>query len=163
MAWLIIPFVLREINSNFEPFPAVLQPSGASKVSTESGLIRFSKKELFVVKNDDSVEKIDPDLFFEGIPNHFWSHIVENSFGLGEKRAKSFSIGIWEITAATQLEASKAEKNATLSWINSRLSEMGLEDVEGLRFQKTSSVFDINKKERVEYDVVEQIDIEINE
>ena len=162
LGWLITPFVLREVNNNFEPFPAVLQPSGASKVSTESGLIRFSRKELFIVKSDGSTQEIDPDLFFKGIPNHYWSYIVENSFGLDERRVRSFSIGIWEITAATQLDASESEQNATLSWINSRLSKMGFKDVKGLRFQKTSSLFDINNKERVEYNVVKQIDIEIN-
>ncbi|MEL7354863.1 MAG: hypothetical protein AAF171_23190 [Cyanobacteria bacterium P01_A01_bin.116] len=160
-AGLIIPLILRQISGGLEPFPSVLQPLGDDKVSVAEGVVDFSSTELVAVKQDGSEERIEPALFFDEIPTHYWTKIVNNGFGIGEPETYSFSLGIWTVSAATTLEASEAQKKETLTWINDRLSALDIQDVSHLSVRTISSLFDIETQTKIKNDITDEISIEI--
>ena len=156
---LILPFLLREVSNSLEPYPAVLQPSGATKISTTEGVLRFYKTELLAISHDGTEHPLDPRQFFHTIPNQYWTHIARNGFGLSQPKSRSFSIGIWTISATTILEASPKEKTAALDWMNARLIALGLPETDKLRVQQVRTLFDINQRMTIKSEITEQTDV----
>lgn len=158
---LILPFLLREASNSLEPYPSALQPSGATKISTAEGVLRFSTTELVAIRSDGTEQRLDPNQFFGVIPNQYWTHIARNGFGLSEPKAQSVSLGIWTLSVTTILEASPDDRAAVMDWMKTRLTEIGIPDTEKLRVQQVRTLFDIDKRTIVKREVTEQTDVEI--
>ncbi|ESA36269.1 hypothetical protein N836_07970 [Leptolyngbya sp. Heron Island J] len=158
---LILPFLLREVSNSLEPYPAVLQPSGATKISTSEGVLRFYKTELLAIGNDGTEQFLDPRQFFNTIPHQYWTHIARNGFGLSQPKSRSFSVGIWTLSATTILEASPEERIAALDWMKARLIELEMPETEKLRVQQVRTLFDIDKRMIIENEITEQTDVEL--
>lgn len=158
---LILPFLLREVSSSLEPYPAVLQPSGATKISVSEGVLRFHKTELIAILNDGTEQSLDPNRFFDTIPNQYWTHIARNGFGLSQPKSRSFSLGIWTLSATTILEADPVERKDVLNWLNTRLIALGITEANKLRVQQVRTLFDIDRRMTIKSEITEQIDVEL--
>ena len=158
---LLCPFLLREASNSLEPYPAVLQPSGATKISASDGILRFSRTELIAISHAGTEQPLDPREFFDVIPNQYWSHIARNGFGLGEAKTRSVSLGIWTLSATTILEASPTERKAALDWMTTRLQRLGMSDVEKLQVRQVKTWFDIDKGVAVKSEITEQTNVEL--
>lgn len=160
IAILIVPFILRERDNRFEPYPAILLPSWGEKVSTEKGFVTFSNAELLVIFDDGSERIINPKLFFRRIPDDFWSFIAGNQFGLaGREFKKNFRLGPWKVTFTNKHEISPAQRRETLDWIHEQLIRLELNHAQTLRFRWVEIVFDVKKGIEVKRKVTQQRDV----
>ncbi|MBX2862988.1 MAG: hypothetical protein KTR27_05495 [Leptolyngbyaceae cyanobacterium MAG.088] len=159
---LIVPFLLREMNNSLEPYPAVLQPSGATKISTSEGLLKFSRTELIIICSNGSEKSLDPNQFFDTIPTQYWTHIARNGFGFNEPKSKSVSLGIWTLQTTTVLKASPEDKKAALEWMHKQLKNLDIEDAETLRVQQVKTVFNLDKRITIKSEIIAQSDVELH-
>ena len=58
--FLLVPFILREVYSRAEPYPAVLLPSGAGRIYVGTGEVNCGNLELLAVFNSGEEKRIDP-------------------------------------------------------------------------------------------------------
>lgn len=157
---LIVPFVLREIDPALEPYPAVIQPAGANKVSTEEA-VKFVETQLFAVKEDGSEQRVNTKDFMGRIPGHYWGNIAGARYGLEPAKTRTASVGRWSITLLTAKEASPQERKEALNWIHDRLHAQGIDDAVVLRIRPFSTLWDVETGVRVKEEIGEQTDVDI--
>ena len=85
--FLFVPFLLRLLGE--EPYPAILLPSGATKISLSESYV-FKKLVLEVSKNDGTTEHRDdlPSLILPLRP-HFTFPVLKNRFGCDINQSSS--------------------------------------------------------------------------
>ena len=160
---LLVPFSLRELSSSLEPYPAILQPSGSTKISTKDTVLKFYEMQIVAVRQDGSEQRIEPRALMDKIPIQYWTHIARSHFGLGPVKTQEFSLGIWTLTATTIKSASPQEKVEALNWIHNRLRELELEGVKTLSVRKIRILFDLNVGTEIKREITEQIDVDITQ
>lgn len=80
---LFPPFTLKTLNPRFEPYPAIILPSGAMKTNANAREVSFSKKSIWGKhEKNNTWTKIDLETFLKPIPRYYFSLIVENSLGV---------------------------------------------------------------------------------
>ncbi len=158
---LLGPFLLTEY-VDIEPYPAVLQPAGAYTISTADRLLTFDQTQLIAVKPDGSEIEVDTEAFMGAIPHHFWRNIAERDFGLQGAPSKSFSLGVWTLSATQQAEVSPKARQAAVSWIQSRLSEQGISGANALVVRRMKRSFDVEAGTESKREITEQIDVDIS-
>lgn len=157
---LIGPFLLREADRTLEPYPAVLQPSGAYKVSTKDA-VKFRKKQLLAVENDGSEHEIHTDDFMGDIPSHYWSYVADSRYGLASEKERTVALGRWRLTLVTHKEASPTERKEALRWIHARLRAQGIDDAAIIRIREIDTFWDVQSGTEVKRETKEQIDVDI--
>ncbi|MGD1866033.1 MAG: hypothetical protein ACFB0D_15905 [Phormidesmis sp.] len=166
---LVAPLILREASGALEPYPAVLQPSGAHKVSTNNALLEFPETQLFALRKAGAKKaaeegtKIDTSAFMGNIPSHYWEQIAIAHYGLGEGKSQSASLGRWTLTANTIKSASPQEREEALHWIHSRLSAQGIDNVDTLRIRYLKTFWDIETNSEVKREIKREIDVDIKQ
>ncbi len=160
--FLVIPFLLREISEGLEPYPAVLQPVGANKVSTTDNVLVFTEAQLIAIKIDGSVHEVDTEAFTGQIPHYYWGNMAYLGFGLGPARSQSLSLGMWNLTFTETKSSSLEERQAALRWIHTRLENQGLKDVNKLSARRMEVSYDKGSGAEVKRELVEEIDVDIN-
>lgn len=160
---LLVPFGLRELSRSLEPYPAILQPSGAGKISTKDTRLRFYETELVAVRSDGSEQRLDPNEFMDKIPTQYWTHIARAHFGLGPAKTQDISLGIWTLTATTLKSASAQERVEALTWIHNRLKALGVEDAQTLKVSQIRILFDLQTATETQREITDQIDVDINQ
>ncbi|MEL7227529.1 MAG: hypothetical protein AAF810_16790 [Cyanobacteria bacterium P01_D01_bin.36] len=187
---LTAPFILREISGALEPYPAVLQPSGAHKVSTNSTLLEFRETQLFTLQKgnaqtngtqtdgtqtedaqtentqqhtakEKAVRRVDTTAFMGNIPSHYWEHLAIASYGLAEGKSQSASLGRWTLSATTIKSASPKERETALNWIHARLSAQGIHNADTLRIRYVKKFWDIEANTEVKREIKREIDVDI--
>lgn len=69
---IIIPFILKSIDSHLEPYPAVILPGAAGKTkSPKNDLIFYKKQEIFALTHDSNKIKIQRSDLFTDLPLNF--------------------------------------------------------------------------------------------
>ncbi len=159
---LLGPFLLREYSSGFEPYPAVLQPSGAYTISTANRLLTFDQTDLVAVKPDGSKVQVDTDALMGAIPHQFWTSIAERDFGLKGAPSRSFSLGVWTLRATPQAAVSLKVRQAAVSWIQSRLNEQGISGANALVVRRMKRSFDVAAGTESKRKITEQIYVDIS-
>ena len=79
---LVSPFVLKTLHPYLEPYPAILLPSGAGRVSIDEEIVSFGRISLWGKNEDNNWKRIDIENFLAPMPKHYFSSVVKNSFGL---------------------------------------------------------------------------------
>ena len=153
--------MLREKSSALEPFPAVLQPSGASKVTTEDSVLIFYKTQLIALKTDGSEQRVDTAAFMGNIPRHYWQKIASSRYGLEAGTSKGTSLGPWMLAIAADEPASSTERKEALDWIHARLRAQGIEQVKTLRTRKIKTFWDIESDTEIKGEIQEETDVDI--
>ena len=182
---LTAPFILREISGALEPYPAVLQPSGAHKVSTNSTLLEFRETQLFTLQKgnaqtngtqtedaqtentqqhtakEKAVRRVDTTAIMGNIPRHDWEHLAIASYGLAEGKSQSASLGRWTLSANTIKSASPKEREPALNWIPARHSAQGIHNADTLRIRYVKKFWDIEANTEVKREIKREIDVDI--
>ncbi|MCE6992755.1 hypothetical protein [Dyadobacter sp. CY323] len=85
-AFLLIPFFLKTIG--FEPYPAVLLPTGGIRIKNNNGLATFKTTELsaFDVISKKWID-VDEGKFIQPIPIHYFRYLTDQKFGLDKGNA----------------------------------------------------------------------------
>lgn len=161
--FLIIPFLLREINSELEPYPAVLLPAGTGKISVTAKEVSFSQRQIFAVFPDGNEQLLNPAEFFPPIPEQYWTEIARNRFGLGPERSRSISLGIWTLTVRQQREADTSERRETVEWLQGRLQNLGISDAIAIRVRRMRITYNVEKRLESKREVVEEFDVNFNQ
>jgi hypothetical protein len=78
---LVVPEVLRALNGSLEPYPAVLLPAGAGKISLRDGGLPITRIVLQAKRNGEW-RQVDPAAFLDPMPVHFVGAIARAQFGL---------------------------------------------------------------------------------
>ncbi len=126
---LVVPFLLRFINTKLEVYPAVLFPSGASIISTEDSLLIFDKFELLGIDSISGTrKKLDPEKFVHPIPKHYWTRMVPYRFGLDSVQQREISIRRLQIKVQDSLFFSAAQVEQTQIWFQTKLQEQACLD-----------------------------------
>ncbi|MGB3672198.1 MAG: hypothetical protein WA984_18940 [Phormidesmis sp.] len=158
---LLAPLALREISGALEPYPAVLQPSGAHKVSTADTLLEFRQTHLFAVQADGSEQQVDAIAFMGNIPSHYWEHLAIASYGLAEGKSQTASLGRWALTATTIKTAPPTERIEALAWIHDRLHAQGIDNANTLSIRYMKIFWDIESDTEIKRELNKQVDVDI--
>ncbi|MFK8186486.1 MAG: hypothetical protein AB8B99_24170 [Phormidesmis sp.] len=161
---LVGPFLLTEYAGHLEPYPAVIQPGGAHKVSVDDETLTFNETQLIAVAADGSQQLVDTEAFMGDIPHHFWSRLAGKNFGLGKaNETRDLSVGVWTLSAEPVQPATSAEKKEALNWIQKRLKAQGMTEIDTLRVQRSKLFFDVKAGEKAKREITEQVDVDISE
>ena len=145
---LVPPFILRDLQPWYEPYPAILFPVGSEKLSLQRENFLISRLELIAVNSDGQERPLDPAEFFSPIPVHFWPYIASNSqrFGLaspGPDDRKTKRLGSWELTMINRRTVTKRQQAEVANWLAARLRAVGLPDIRTILVRRTQVTIDI--------------------
>ena len=128
---LFIPFGLKMIG--FEPFPAIVFPSGGITIKNVDHSVNFESTALFAKAGDNTWKEIDQDLFMKPLPVHFIQHLADRDFGLNKtlaiaksrrtkilKKIKFLNVGSNHKSEALNLNPIKTTE--VRNWIRQRLA-----------------------------------------
>lgn len=142
---LAVPFLITEFSRDLEPYPAVLQPSGAYTISTTDSVLTFRQTQLVAREPDGSEMAVDTEAFMGAVPHHFWVRIADSRFGLEGTN-----------------KPSPVARQATLSWIQERLRAQGIDDANALVVRRVELSFDVKSGEETNRAVTEQINVDLS-
>lgn len=77
---LLLPFLARLGDDDWEAYPAVLLPTGTMALSDTAHHLKFGFHELYALDRDSCWRKIDPMQFLQPLPYRFWEYIVGSDF-----------------------------------------------------------------------------------
>ena len=118
------PYIMS--NSTFEPYPAILLPSGASKINIKKGVITVRNLSIYGYDSQGKLQRIDVSKFLAPIPVQYLYSITKNEFGLSTKKNKNIYIrGIGEVKIDRKAITPKNQRLAKI-WLSNKLNELGL-------------------------------------
>ena len=88
---LVVP-LLRRIFVGGEPYPAILLPSGATKINLANETVSVRIISIYGYGRDGRLHRITAQQLLSPIPNHYLFGIVRNEFGLTGKT----DIKLWD-------------------------------------------------------------------
>ena len=133
-AALAIPYALKLLSKRavLEPYPAIILPSGPSKIERKGDSISFTRISIYVLDLDTGEwKRLDPESFLGHIPIQFLNAIVKNRFGLNPDLEYSvkFRNDIFpEFTYNNRHCLSEKNIRSTKRWLRNRLRKHGCED-----------------------------------
>jgi hypothetical protein len=139
----------------FEPYPAILMPSGHGKFEVpQSGNIYFKKRSIIGLKKD-GLRNIEIPIsdFLYPIPPHIALHVLKKDFGLHPKPIK---VILGEINTIFWIKpkASPQDIIDTKLWLRQRLNDIGCVDT-FLFIQDVLLEFNIEKQSKVGEKVID--------
>lgn len=90
---LFVPFILKILNSELEPYPAIILPSGAGKININSKFIEVNNLSIYGYKQG-KLQRLDPESFLKPIPSQYIHSIAKNEFGLYKKQQENLHLKI---------------------------------------------------------------------
>ena len=160
---LAVPFLITEFSSDLEPYPAVLQPSGAYTISTDDNMLTFSKTQLIAQSPDGSELVVDTDAFMGAIPHHFWTRIADARFGLAHEAQQTSFLKLYPFLRRQESDKASSEaRQATLDWIQERLLDQGIDEASTLVVRYITLSFDIESGEETHREVTKQINVDLS-
>ncbi|PWH83191.1 hypothetical protein DIS18_01160 [Algibacter marinivivus] len=117
---LIVPFLLKTIDSRLEIFPSVILPSNSNPIDISKD-ISLTKLDLYGIDNLGNQKKLDYNKFFKNIPISYSHWIIRNNFGLNNKQNLSFKTTKLGITFKTKSKVTNQEVIKTKKWLQKRL------------------------------------------
>src|SRR5690606_11500771 len=136
-----ISFLIRyKYKEKYEPFPAILLPSGASKAPLLSDEYHVSYTDLIAQKVDGSWANVDSRRLLYPLPYTNHKHVFERAFGLIDDHLLTDNHNLLARLAILKARIStEREKNKTKKWLEKRLIYQGF----------AGNVLGIVKRERV--------------
>ena len=124
---LFVPFVLRTLAKQLEPYPAIILPSGASKIDLKEGVIGVNSLSIYGYDTQGKLEKIDVKQFIAPIPSHYFPVIAKNEFGLSTKTTDEIWLrGLNKKIDIKRKSVSLANQELAKIWLSNRLKKLGL-------------------------------------
>lgn len=121
---LLFPYLMS--NTTFEPYPAILLPSGATEINLQEGIIRVRKLSLYGYDSQGELQKIDAREFLSPIPGQYLYAISRSDFGLSTNPTKKMFIrGFGEVEVNRKGFGLENQEEAKL-WLSNKLSQLGL-------------------------------------
>ena len=124
-----IPFLLRyKYKEKYEPFPAILLPSGAYRASVASSEFNVNYTDLVAQKEDGSWDIVDAKLLLYPLPAHNYRYVYEREFGLkvpAEPMDRRFVRLLKSLNILKSRSWTDQDKERTKSWLEQRLKEQG--------------------------------------
>ncbi len=141
---LFIPFVLKKLNKDFEPFPAVIFPSGSSKLKIKNKKIIINSQKLIVSSYPESKDSIIVtfDEFCKPIHATFCRQLAKDHFGLLKKNTTLDFIFFNKNLSSKIIYENKI---ITKKYISTRLENLGYKNGQ-LIFRKQKILFDPETK-----------------
>jgi hypothetical protein len=128
LTFLLVPFAVKSV-VYAEPWPAVVLPSGAIKITVTEGVAHFPVTAVSVVGADGVRRSIGPRAIFEPVPPHYLFTLQAGGFGqdrreyreIGFKRGGAFGLTSLRFPRSTPTEA---ERERARRWLqdNARLA-----------------------------------------
>lgn len=151
-ALLGIPFLLRTIAPTLEPYPAIILPAGAGKVSRSEGIFTFNRFEAIGIDAATGKEKqLNPSTLLRPIPVQYFHVIFDNNFGLGASptRRIRFKYLRFPTINLKRRAANEVERSQAIKWIGDRLASEGC-DPKKLILRRNRIGFDEAKRAATE-------------
>ncbi len=123
---LIGPFILKLKDSRLEAYPAIIFPSGASKVNIDKKTFSFTSIEILGYR-EDSISRIPIKNFLGSIPPQYIYVISEANFGLSPFQQK-FKLYTPPIEFLVTNKNTPSKRKNTSLWIQERLRTQGLNE-----------------------------------
>ena len=121
---LIPPFLISSRYRELEPYPAILLPTGATKIQVGQKDVRFIGMNLWGKrKRDQSWTKIDAEKLIDPIPIHFLAPIIGHRFGLELANGHVYKLPRQLSLRTNKVTASEAEQGK--QWLRQRLASLG--------------------------------------
>ena len=91
--FLFLPFCLRFVGK--EPYPAILFPSGASKIKKKEDQISFKVVKYYALDKNGKWVEIDRKAFMFPIPAHYLDYLVVRNLGLKKNGKHNHELKQW--------------------------------------------------------------------
>jgi hypothetical protein len=80
---LLPPFALKTLKPHFEPYPAIILPSGVNRINVGAKDVVFRRTSLWGKPEKNNIwTRIDLETFWPPLPIQYFGSIVKNSLGL---------------------------------------------------------------------------------
>ncbi len=124
---LLVPFVLKTVSRKLEPYPAIILPSGASKLDLKEGKIGVDGISIYGYDTQGNLEKIDVKQFIAPIPSHYFHVLANNEFGLSTKTTDEIWLrGLNKKIDIKRKSTSSEHQELAKIWLANRLKKLGL-------------------------------------
>ncbi len=127
-----VPFLIRyKYKEKYEPFPAILLPSGAYRASVASNEFRVNYTDLVAQKEDGSWDVVDAKLLLYPLPANNHKFVYEREFGLkvpAEPMDRRFVRLLKSLNILKSRNWTDQDKERTKRWLGRRLKEQGFTD-----------------------------------
>jgi hypothetical protein len=117
---LIVPLVTRVL-TNTEPYPAILLPSGATKIAVRARAATFDHVALYAGDSYGRFEAIDARTFLAPIPVQYLEGITATDFGQTDTTTKRFLIRRVGAYAISRRVASEKDRRIARDWLRDRV------------------------------------------
>ena len=158
---LFVPFVLRTLSKKLEPYPALILPSGASKIDLKEGVINVDSISIYGYDTQGKLQKIDVEQFIEPIPNHYFRHIANKEFGLSTKTTEEIWLkGLNKKINIKRKSISLENQRLAKIWVSNRLEQIGL-STSSILIRNESKVLSINNAKEVSREITNEKNISL--
>lgn len=125
---LFIPFTLRTLSTQLEPYPAILMPSGAGKVRVDNEIITYRVTKFYGQNADSEWLEITASQLIDPIPVQYVSQLLAIDFGLTElgDDVPLRLRGDHVVGLNLGIPNSQSEREEAGDWMADNLREIGL-------------------------------------
>jgi hypothetical protein len=122
----VIPYGLRQVDPFWEPYPALLFPSGATLAKVGGASVQSGRFELSSVSSDGQEHEIAAREFLSPLPKQFWAGVMNAGFGLyPHPRAETLRLGSWSVRVDGERPPSADRRAQAERWLRERLIAVG--------------------------------------
>lgn len=161
-----VMFCLRILSGKFESYPAILLPSGASKIEVKDSIHSFKFIKVFALNiRGDEVMLNSND--FSRMPPHYFPRLAKNSFGLASNRDTIFLTSSFlpsrynNYPIVRTSKTSKVDIIKTKKWLKRRLNDLELKNsiiiVRELEF-----FYNVSSKMKIDQKIINEKIIELS-
>ncbi len=125
-AFLGLPYALKVVAPVLEPYPAIIFPSGHSKVDINDTDLTYSRVALVGFDKDTLAEKqLEPRAFLKPIPTQYLTYLAKNEFGLEADRNETIHFRYLSFPPRTfeRRKPSQEEIGEMKQWLREKLIE----------------------------------------
>jgi hypothetical protein len=136
---LLLALVLPYRSPFGEPYPAVILPSGATKINVETSKVYFTRKSVWARKNQEVTwTNLSNKEFIAPIPAQYFAKIYDGKFGFNS-----------------------SHPHISKDWIQKRLSELGFNTNE-IRLTTERVTFDVKSQRLIKKEIRHEEIIELD-
>lgn len=122
---MFVPFALKTFIPAFEPYPAIILPSGASLTNVEDGIIQIESLTMWAesIDSDNEWEAIDIAAFLDPVPVHYVYALATNQFGLNGNNVREIRVRLFPDFTLPSKTITKQQEKKTREWLKQKLAD----------------------------------------
>lgn len=125
---LLIPFLLRL--KNYEPYPAILFPSGPETIKSVKGTVKTEIKQLYALNPKGKWQRIEPKTFMYPAPAAYLTNLIGRDMGFKKPKPQLFNGRYGLVNHFFRFQRGNTT-NANMMelhyWLKGRLTKSGFE------------------------------------